>query len=248
MQFLNPAMLAVLGLIPLLLLIHTLKPKPRQVDVTTLFLWQEVLRERSSQLTFDRLRKNLPLLFQIVIVLITALALAKPIWTHDTSKKGNMILVIDTSASMKTTSGLGTRFDVAGEKAIELIDQLDADQKVLIVEAGSKPVVKSGFLDNSNQAKSIVKRLSPSDASAALEEAIYLALSFVDPTNADTLYLITDGAGGDFSALVETHPNIKPIIITGGNHNIGITQFEFRQERDHSDRYEIMLEIKNFNP
>jgi hypothetical protein len=35
-----------------------LKAKPRQVDVTTLFLWQEVLRERSSQLTFDRLKKE----------------------------------------------------------------------------------------------------------------------------------------------------------------------------------------------
>ena len=93
MQFLTPGMLAVLGLIPILILIHTLKPKPRQVDVTTLFLWQEVLRERSSQLTFDRLKKNLPLLFQIIIVLITALALAKPIWRYDTSKKGNMILV-----------------------------------------------------------------------------------------------------------------------------------------------------------
>lgn len=51
-------MLAVLGLIPILLLIHTLKPKPRQVDVSNLFLWQEVLRERSSQLTFERLKKE----------------------------------------------------------------------------------------------------------------------------------------------------------------------------------------------
>ena len=48
--------------------------------------------------------------------------------------------------------------------------------------------------------------------------------------------------------LVETHPNIKPIIVAGGNHNVGITQFEFRQELDHNDKYEIMLEIKNFNP
>jgi hypothetical protein len=248
MQFLNPGMLAVLGLIPILLLIHTFKPKPRQVDVTNLFLWQEVLRERNSRLTFERLKKNLPLLFQILIVLIAALALAKPVWMYDTSKKGNMILVIDTSASMKTKSGSGTRFDVASEKAVELIGQHDTDQKILIVEAGSKPAVKAGFLENSNQAKNIIKSLSPSDASADLEDAIYLALSFVDPAKADTLYLITDGGGGDFSALVKNHPNIKPILITGGNHNIGITQFEFRQELDHRNRYEIMLEIKNFNP
>ncbi len=248
MQFLNLGMLAVLGLIPILILIHTLKPKPRQVYVTNLFLWQEVLRERSSQLTFERLKKNLPLIFQILIVVLAALALAKPIWMYETFKKGNIILVIDTSASMKAKSGSGTRFDVAVEKAIELIGQREEEQKILIVEAGNKPVVKAGFLDGSKQAISIIKSLSPSDASADLKEAIYLALSFVDPTNEDSLYLITDGAGGDYSALVNDHPSIKPIIATGGNDNIGITQFVFRQQLDHSDRYEIMLEITNFNP
>ena len=248
MQFLNPGMLTVLGLIPILILIHTLKPKPRQVDVTNLFLWQEVLKERNSQLTFERIKKNLPLLFQILIVVLAALALAKPIWLYETFKKGNIILVIDTSASMKAKSGSGTRFDMAGEKAIELIGQREKDQKILIVEAGIKPIVKAGFLDSSKQAISIIKSLSPSDASAELEEAVYLALSFVEPTKEDSLYLITDGAGGDFSALTNNHPNIKPIIVTGGNDNIGITQFVFRQQLDHSDRYEMMLEITNFNP
>ncbi|UCE55110.1 MAG: BatA and WFA domain-containing protein, partial [Desulfobacterales bacterium] len=248
MQFLNPGMLTTLGLIPILILIHTLKPKPRQIEVTNLFLWQEVLKERSSHLTFERLKKNLPLLFQILIVILAALALAKPTWMYFSSKKGNMILVIDTSASMKTKLGSGTRFDAAREKAFELIEQRDSDQKILIVEAGSKPVVKAGFLDNSNQAKSLVKSLNPSDASAELEPAVYLALSFVDPSKDDLLYLITDGAGGDFSVLVKNHPKIKPIIVTGGNRNIGITKFEFRQEIDRNDKYEIMLEIKNFNP
>ena len=248
MQFLNPGMLTTLGLIPILILIHTLKPKPRQVEVTNLFLWQEVLKERSSHLTFERLKKNLPLLFQILIIILAALALAKPAWMYFSSKKGNMILVIDTSASMKAKLGSGTRFDAAREKALELIEQRESDQKVLIVDAGSKPVVKAGLLDNSNQAKSLVKNLAPSDASAELEPAVYLALSFVDPSKKDLLYLITDGAGKDFSALVKNHPKIKPIIVTGGNRNIGITKFEFRQEIDRNEKYEIMLEIKNFNP
>jgi len=248
MQFLNPGMLITLGLIPILILIHTLKPKPRQIHVTNLFLWQEVLKERSSHLTFERLKKNLPLLLQIFIVIFAALALAKPTWMYFASKKGNIILVIDTSASMKTKAGFGMRFDMAKEKALELIEQRDQDQKILIVAAGNKPLVKTGFLDNSSQAKRLVRDLKPSDASGDLEQAIYLALSFVDPSMEDLLYLITDGAGGAISALVKNHPKIKPIIVSGGEHNIGITKFEFRQEVDHNDKYEIMLEIKNFNP
>ena len=240
-------MLLTLGIIPILIIIHTLKPKPRQVDVTNLFLWNEVLKEKTRNLSFERLKRNLPLLLQILIVVLAALALAKPTWTYQTAKKGNMILVIDTSASMKTRSGSGIRFDLARQKALQLIEKRDPGQKILIVEAGNKSVVKTGFTDNSSQAQDLVKKLQPSDAAANLEPAIYLALSFVDPAKEDLLYLITDGAGKDFSVLVKDQPKIRPIIISGGEHNVGITKFEFRQQVDHSDQYEFMLEIKNFD-
>jgi hypothetical protein len=216
MQLLNPVMLITLGLIPILILIHTLKPKPRQIDITNLFLWQEVLKERSSHLTFERLKRNLPLLLQILIVILAALALAKPAWLYFA--------------------------------ALELIEQRNQDQKILIVAAGKKPVVKGGFLDNSKQAKRLVTDLTPSDASTELEKAVYLALSFVDPLRKDRLYLITDGGGENIAALVKNHPRIIPIVISGGKRNIGITKFEFRQEIERVDNYEIMLEIKNFNP
>jgi len=240
-------MLLTLGIIPILILIHTLKPKPRQVDVTNLFLWNEVLKERSHNVSFERLKRNLPLLLQILIAVLAALALAKPTWTYLTAKKGNLVLVIDTSASMKTRSGSGMRFDLARQKALQLIENRDQGQKILIVAAGNKSVVKTGFIDNSSQAQDLVKKLQPSDAAANLEPAIYLALSFVDPAKEDLLYLITDGAGKDFSDLVKNHPKIRPIIISGGEHNTGITKFEFRQQVDHSDQYEFMLETKNFD-
>ena len=239
-------MLLTLGIIPILIIIHTLKPKPRQVDVTNLFLWNEVLKEKSRNLSFARLKRDLPLLLQILIAVLAALALAKPTWTYQAAKKGNMILVIDTSASMKTRSGSGIRFDSARQKSLQLIGKRDPGQKILIVEAGKKSVVKTGFIDDTSQAQDLVKKLQPSDAAADLESAIYLALSFVDPAKEDLLYLITDGAGKDFSALVKSQPKIRPIIISGGEHNVGITKFEFRQQVDHSDQYEFMLEIKNF--
>jgi Ca-activated chloride channel family protein len=246
MQFLNPYMLLTLGLIPLIIIIHRLKPKPRPIDVTNLFLWKAVLKERSYNLSFERLKKNLPLILQILIVILTALALAEPTWTYLTAKKGNMVLVIDTSASMKTRTGSGMRFDLARQKALQLVAERNPEQNVLIVEAGKKPLVKTGFINNTDQARILVNKLQPSDAPADLESAIYLALTFVDPAKEDLLFLITDGAGKDLSGLVNSHPKIRPIIIAGGQHNVGITKFEFRQHLDHSDHYEFMLEIKNF--
>ena len=76
MQFANPLMFLTLSFIPILILIHALKSKPRQIEVTNLFLWQEVIKERTSHITLTRLKKNLPLLLQIVLVCLAALALA----------------------------------------------------------------------------------------------------------------------------------------------------------------------------
>ena len=233
--------------VPFLIIIHTLRPKPRPVDVTNLFLWNAVLKESRRNLTFKRLQRNLPLILQILMVVLAAMALAKPTWTHLSAQKGNIVIVIDTSASMQTRSGSGMRFDQAQQKALQLIENLDQGQQVLIVEAGSKPAVKTGLTDNLSQAADQIKQLQPSDASADLEAAIFLALSFFDPAREDLLYLITDGAGRDFSALLKDHPMIRPVIISGGEHNVGITKFEFRQQTDQSDHYEFMLEIRNFN-
>ena len=248
MHFLNPYMLLTLAAIPILILIHILKPKPRPVEVTNLLFWQEALKERNSRMTVARLKKNLPLLLQILIVLLAALALAEPTWTNMSTYKGNMILVIDTSASMQTRIGSGTRFDLARKKAFELIKQRDSNQKLLIVEAGPQAVLKTGFLGSSRQAEDLVKKLAPSDAAARLEPAVYLALAFVDPAAEDRVYLMTDGAGDDISALVKNHPKIRPIIVGGGEHNVGITKFEFRQQVDGNNQYEFMVEVKNFDP
>lgn len=240
-------MLLTLTAIPILILIHILRPKPRPVEVTTLLFWQEALRERNSRMTFERLIKNLPLLLQILIVLLAALALAKPNWTHLSAQKGNLILVMDTSASMQTRSGAGTRFDLAKEKALELIEQREPNQKIMIVEAGRQAVLKTGFTDSSSRAANLVRSLAPSDAAAGLEPAVYLALSFVDPAAEDLVYLVTDGAAPDIAGLVKNHPKIRPIIVGEGGRNVGITKFEFRQQIDRSDQYEFMLEAKNFD-
>ena len=248
MQLLNPGMLITLGLIPILILIHTLKPKTRQMEVSNLFLWQAVLKERSRNLSIERLKKNLPLLLQILLVILAALALANPTWMYSVSGMGNMILIIDTSASMKTKTESGTRFERAIEKALDLIEQREGDQMILIVDAAKKPLVKAGFSNDAHQVKRVINSLAPTDQSADLEPAIYLALSFVDASRQDSIYVITDGAGGDFSGLVKRHPMIKPVIVSGGEHNVGITRFEFRQAFAGYDQYEIMLEVKNFTP
>ena len=247
MQLLNPVGLLLLGLIPILLLIHSLKPKAREVPVTTLFLWREVLREQPAGWHWRRLLKNLPLLFQILIILFSTLALIQPVWLWNTEQYGNMILVLDTSASMQTRSGTQTRFDHAREKALQLIEDLPVLSKALIIESGMTPQVKIHFSGDKQKLSAVIEEIQPVDAAGNLKKAVFLALSFFEVERDDQIFVITDGAGGEFHNISEIHDNVKPILIQGGNQNAGILKFEIRKEFVGEDRYQVLLEIRNFN-
>jgi len=248
MQLINPIALLLLGLIPILILIHSLKPKPRQLEVTNLFLWQEALREKRGGVRIQSFIKNLPLLLQILAVILATVALAKPVWTYTSQIGGDVILVLDSSASMKTRTTSGIRFDQAKKEALKLVDELSGESRMLIIEASRKPILQSAFSNDKAHLKGVIESIQPSDMPGRLDKALYLALSFIDPEMDDWIYIITDGAGTDFEELARTHKRIKPVLISGGNRNIGITRFEFRRELDFEDRYEILLEVKNFNP
>lgn len=243
----NPYALFLLGFIPVLILIHSLRPKSRQVGVTSLFLWQEVLRERTGGLHIRRIVKNIPLLLQIATVILAAVALADPSWPTYSELKGDVILVLDSSASMKAQGEDGIRFDRAKEEALQLIERLPKGKRMLVLEAGSKPLLRCPFTDDRKRLRHVIQDVHPTDGPGDLEKALYLALSFIEPYRADRVLFITDGADRDFERMANLHPKIEPVLVSGGSKNVGITKFEFRQEIGYEDRYEILLEIKNFN-
>ena len=81
MVWLNPAAFTLLALVPVLLVLHALRYRRRDVRVSTLFLWESVAREAQSSLGLRRLVQNLPLLLQILLVCLLAAALAEPALT-----------------------------------------------------------------------------------------------------------------------------------------------------------------------
>src|SRR5688500_2774856 len=102
MTWLNPAAFAFLAFIPIILLLHSLRYRRRDVRVSTLFLWESVAREMQGTLGLRRLVQNLPLLLQMLLVLLLAAALARPARTTAVVQNKDIVLVIDVSASMQT--------------------------------------------------------------------------------------------------------------------------------------------------
>ncbi len=95
MNFFNPFALLFLGFIPLIILLYLLKLRRRPVTVPSIMLWQRAVRDMEANAPFQRLRKNLLLLLQILIVLLLALVLARPFFKSESTDLENVIIVID---------------------------------------------------------------------------------------------------------------------------------------------------------
>lgn len=95
----NPwGLLALLG-VPVVVAIHLLRRKSRQVRVSTLFLVERALPSSEGGRRIRTLRNSLPLWAQILAVCALTWLLAKPRWIDESSVQ-TVVAVFDTSASM----------------------------------------------------------------------------------------------------------------------------------------------------
>ena len=110
------ALLLLAGAIPLILFLHSLKPRGLKVGTTTMFLWERVLRERPLGTRLGwLLRKNLLLILQLLAALALIAALADPsLLSLRLDAPAIWIVVLDLSASMKAKGKSGSRFDRRG--------------------------------------------------------------------------------------------------------------------------------------
>lgn len=95
----NPlGLLALLG-IPVVLAIHFLQRKAKELPVSTLFLLERTRREAAGGRNFERLLPSIPLWMQLLGILLLAWLLAEPRYEKPASVQ-RVALVMDSSASM----------------------------------------------------------------------------------------------------------------------------------------------------
>ncbi|HEV8267859.1 MAG TPA: VWA domain-containing protein, partial [Thermoanaerobaculia bacterium] len=93
----------------------------------------------------------LPVALALLVVLGTGLALARPRWgitTEKAERKGaDVVLLVDTSASMRASDVSPSRFTLARQAAQSLIDRLGGDRVALVACEGEAQVLVPLTLD-----------------------------------------------------------------------------------------------------
>src|SRR3989442_12037345 len=104
-------------------------------------LWGAELRDREASAFFQRLQRDPLLILQLLALLALALALARPVVTVTGEGARKVVVVLDTSASMKARDISPSRFDAARSEAASLVRRLGEGAEIMVIEAGVQPHV-----------------------------------------------------------------------------------------------------------
>ena len=119
---------AMLSLVPLgIVLLYFLKLRRESVEIPSTYLWARTVEDLHVNSLFQRIRRNLLLLLQLLTIAFAALALLRPGVRGDASSKGRIVFLLDSSASMMATDVEGdeNRFEKARRLIRERIDAME---------------------------------------------------------------------------------------------------------------------------
>lgn len=198
MGFFNTLGLIALIGIPTILILHMLKRKQRDVRVPSIFLWERAADTSVQSKPWQKLKKSLPLILQLVAAAAVGLAAARPYITAFGTAY-NYVIVVDASNSMSTNDMGDTRLENAKDRAGDLIGSASALSSITIVAACENPYVVYGPDSNKIEAQSALSSIKQTYGGIDNETLDGIISSESAKTEAG-IYVFTDN-DKDFSSL-----------------------------------------------
>ncbi len=236
MNLLAPATLALSALAIPIIIFYMLKLRRREVTVSSTLLWQMVLRDRQANAPWQRLRRNLLLLLQLLILAALILALARPALSVPAIASGSSVIILDASASMNATDVNPSRFEAARRAAQDTIDALPANAPVTIIVAGQQPqVIASAETDRSEISRAL-GTAQPTNGAANWEAALALAAGALSrQSDRPTTIIISDG--GLPQDLPPLPGEVRYVPIGQSSDNVGVSALSLRPTKNGAELF-----------
>jgi len=195
MNFLSPAFLALAALAGPIILLYMLRLRRQEVKISSTMLWQRLMQDREANTPWQKLRRNLLLILQLLILAALVVALARPFIPVPSVAAGSVALLIDASASMNATDmpGNQTRFEAAQDAALELVGDLGNDDVMTVIAVGANPQVLAPPTNDRVALREAINRAEPSAAAADWNSALALAGASIAGQQDAAIVVISDG-------------------------------------------------------
>src|SRR4051812_8620856 len=202
--FISP--LALLGLVffPAVVAMYLLKLRRDRAPVPSTLLWQKLVADVEANAPWQKLRRSLLLLLQLLLVLLLVFLAARPFIERPAGLAQDIVLVIDTSASMQATDVAPDRLTAAKQAAIDSLKDLPSGGKVSVIAAGRTAKVVANGTSDLGRVRQAIESIEPTTAAGDLGDALRLASALA-------------ARSGDAEILVATDASLaRPLVFAGG--------------------------------
>lgn len=240
MQFLTPLGFALASLAIPIILLYMLKLRRKQELVSSTFLWQQLLREQQANAPWQKLKRNLLLLLQLLILAALVIALARPALQVPVVASGSVIVLLDASASMNAVDVNPTRFDSARDSVLDLINGLSPDSSLTLILVAEKPQTLIAAETDKTLLRQALSNAQVSQGSADWESAFALAAG----AGSDSTFVIVSDGGLPESGLPALPGDVRYIPVGESQNNLAITALALRPAQKSP---QLFAEITNYD-
>ncbi len=268
MQWLTPtiALYAAAAAVPLLLLMYFLKLKRQRHFVSSTLLWKRAVQDLQVNAPFQKIRRNILLLLQMLAILAVLLALAGPLLSLNTTTADRHVLLIDRSASMNTLENHISRLDLAKEQARNYIGSLrsrdlftlqDSSDQAMIITFDNQAKVMCNFTSDKRQLLAAIDSITATDAGSSIAQAVTVARAFAQSpgeenanmsvSNPAQLVLFSDGRISDAEQITIDSDEMIFNCLGTTTDNLALTAMQARRSYENPDELNIFATVANFS-
>lgn len=263
-DLLSPSMWALLLAIPpAIVLLYFLKLKREPLEVPSTYLWTKTVEDLHVNSIWQKLRKNLLLFLQLLLLLFAILACLNPSWRGTSLEDDRVIFLVDNSASMSATDVGKSRLEEAKRQVSALIDEMKSSDNGMIIAFSDSDGARTiqSYTNNKRLLKRKVEGIKPTHRKTDLKKALRFAAGLANPgRNAfeDTdaaaadampasLFILSDGRVNqlpDFSL-----GNLKPTYIPIGKPeatNVGVAAFQSAKNPEKPGETQVFASVRNY--
>lgn len=202
MNILNPQGFWFLLTIPIIIFFYILKQNFEDTNVSSLYLWNLTITDSEVSSPWQKFRKNILLLLQIIITLLIVFALCRPYIVKNVNKDATQIIVIDTSGSMSAYDNNDeTRLDKALKSAERKIKNLSPNSSFSLITVSNKADVLINNSKDTQLGIKIIRSITPTNASSNLLDHMDFINSLATQTNNYELTIYSDSYNDYFKPL-----------------------------------------------
>ena len=257
---------AILALVPpAIIALYFLKLRRQPLEVPSTYLWKKSIEDLHVNSLWQRLRQNLLMFLQLLLIALAMLALLRPGWEGTKLDGDRFIFLVDNSASMSAADveESSSRLDEAKQLIGDMIDQMDPGMTAMIISFADTPQVVQEFTDNPRLLRERLAAIQPTVRGTDLKGALDLADGLANPgritTEAGgaeidvvqpqpaTVYIFSDGRFEDVKGFALG--NLKPFYVPIGSFeakNLAITALSTRRNDTRPEERQAFVQIANF--